>query len=136
VVLVSVVAIVIAVLASFPPLMTAARRGSSLALGLGRVEALLFVAGTGFVVLAASYYAIAECDEACDTRSGWWHSTGAWQWQVQLALALLALASALITVLFTVRRRCELALACALLGLVLFVTWAAMLSPLWDHFGL
>jgi len=78
--------------------------------------------------LAALYFALARCDESCDSSGGWWRDPNAWQWNLFVVLALLGVAAAFGVVVFiTVGRPCAAAMT---LGLwtACAVTFSALLQ--------
>jgi hypothetical protein len=131
------------VLGTFGPLMYMASTGSQGAAVAGGVEALLFAAGTGFSVLFAFLLVGLKCDESCDEnlspevqRGTWWHTLDAWQWNAQLALAVGAFLTTVAAFVLVTRKRYRAALAVVGIGLALFCSWALLLAPLGDAFGI
>lgn len=60
------------------------------------VAVLLF--GLLPVLLTALYFAALQCDETCESKSGWQADQGAWQWQAQLVIALVGIAASAVGV--------------------------------------
>ena len=137
------VALAVAVLGSFWPLMASAEAGSRAAAVAGALEALLFVAGTVFAGLFALLLFGMKCDESCDenaslaARSGeWWHTLDAWQWNAQLALALAAFVATGVAFGFVVGRRYRAAPVAVAAAVSLFCGWALLIAPLSGKFGI
>jgi hypothetical protein len=137
------VALAVVVLGTFWPLMTSATAGSRGAAVAGALEAVLFVAGTGFAALFSLLLFGMKCDESCDenasveARSGeWWHTLAAWQWNVQLMLALAAFVATGVAFGLVVARRYRAALITVAAALAVFSGWALLLAPLGDRFGI
>jgi hypothetical protein len=137
------VALAVVVLGTYVPLMLAAAGGRRWAGIVGALEGLVFVCGAGFASLLGLVLLGMKCDESCtepgsptDQAGEWWHTLDAPEWKVQAALIFTTLFVAVLTVALPAARRYYLAMAAAAVGVATFCSWALVIAPLGDQFGI
>lgn len=96
-----------------------------------RVSAVLASLAVLIISLAtvmpyALYRGLLQCDELCDSESGWRADQGAWQWKAQLIVALVGIVASIIAVRGAWRNGWRGVRFAGMVAIPSYITWAVL----------
>lgn len=96
-----------------------------------RVRAVLASVAVLVISLAtvmpyALYRGLLQCDELCDSESGWRADQGAWQWKAQLIVAVVGIVASIFAVRGAWRNGWRGVRLAGMVAVASYMTWAVL----------